>query len=111
VRPKLLICDEPVSALDVSTRAGVVNLLQDLRDELGLSYLFIAHDLALTRQLCDRVAAMYKGEIVELSAVDDFFDRPQHWYTQSLLSCEAVADPVVQRQRRLNMKSASSRSD
>ncbi|MEM7081024.1 MAG: dipeptide ABC transporter ATP-binding protein [Pseudomonadota bacterium] len=93
LNPKVIICDEPVSALDVSIQAQVINLLIDLQAEMGLSYLFVAHDLAVVEHISDRVAVMYLGRIVELAAKKDIFSNTQHPYTESLLAAVPVADP------------------
>jgi peptide/nickel transport system ATP-binding protein len=100
LEPKVLVLDEPVSALDVSIRAGIINLLEELQAALGLSYLFVAHDLSVVRHLADRVAVMYLGRIGEIGDVDEVFDRPAHPYTQALLSAIPLPDPKKERQRR-----------
>jgi oligopeptide/dipeptide ABC transporter ATP-binding protein len=99
VRPEFIICDEAISALDVSIQAQIINLLEDLRDEFHLTYLFIAHDLSVVRHLCHRVAVMYLGKIVELADCDELYSNPMHPYTQALLAAVPVPDPEVERQR------------
>ena len=97
--PEFIVCDEPISALDVSIQAQVVNLLQRLQETLGLTYLFIAHDLSMVRYISDRMAVMYVGKLVEISRSDELYENPLHPYTQALLSAIPIPDPVVEEQR------------
>lgn len=106
-QPSVLVCDEPVSALDVSVQAQIVNLLRDIQSEMELSCLFISHDLGIVRHLADRVAVMYMGEIVELGSREEIFGQPKHPYTIALLAAAPVPDPVVERERRRARSSAA----
>ena len=99
VDPEFIVCDEAVSALDVSIQAQIINLLEDLREKFNLTYLFIAHDLSVVRHLCQRVAVMYLGHVVELADCDEVFDNPLHPYTRALLAAVPVPDPTVEADR------------
>ncbi len=99
LEPRFIVCDEPTSALDVSIQSQILNLLTDLRDDFGLSYLFISHDMAVIQHICDRVAVMYQGKIVEHGTRAEVIENPQHPYTRALLSAVPEADPTVEKER------------
>lgn len=97
--PKLIVCDEAVSALDVSVQAQILNLLQELQEKLNLSYLFISHDLGVIEHISDRVGVMYVGKMVEMASTEELFKRPRHPYTEALLSAKPTTDPRIQAER------------
>lgn len=99
LEPKFIVCDEPIAALDVSIQAQIINLLQELQQKMGLTYLFISHDLAMVRHLCDKVAVMYLGHLVELASSESLYKTPLHPYTEALLSAIAIPDPKAEKNR------------
>jgi oligopeptide transport system ATP-binding protein len=102
--PNLIICDEPISALDVSIQAQIVNMLEDLKETMGLTYLFIAHDLSMVKHISDNVGVMYLGKLIELTTSDELYKKPAHPYTQALLSAVPIADPNAKRKSRIVLK-------
>ncbi|MDZ4828662.1 MAG: ATP-binding cassette domain-containing protein [Phycisphaerae bacterium] len=108
LEPRMIVCDEPTSALDVSIQSQILNLLSDLQDEFGLAYLFISHDMAVIHHVCDRIAVMFNGKIVEEGTRDDVIERPQHEYTRALLSAVPEADPR-RTKRRLQLNASAQR--
>src|SRR5699024_4876677 len=99
LRPKFIVCDEPISALDVSIQAQVINLLEHIQKEMGIAYLFIAHDLSMVKHISDRIGVMYLGHLVEVGDSDDVYHRPLHPYTQALLSAVPIPDPKTAREK------------
>jgi peptide/nickel transport system ATP-binding protein len=111
VEPKFIVCDEPLSALDVSIQSQVVDLLEDLQHRLGLTYLFIAHDLSMVKHISDRVAVMYAGKIVELAESEELYSNPQHPYTKSLLAAIPIPDPKVEAKKKRVMMDEQHEAD
>jgi oligopeptide transport system ATP-binding protein len=112
INPSFIVCDEPISSLDVSIQSQIVNLLKDLQEKLNLTYLFIAHDISIVKQISDKIAVMYLGKIVELTFKDEFYENPLHPYTKALISAIPVPDPGIERKReKLVLKEEISKYD